>query len=77
MRWYIPAPTEGERRTRRKFAWEKVTATDKDGKSVQIWLEYYLVTEEFVKYQKEVIEEWKTIDRKAIIKKGPKPLLFL
>lgn len=70
MKWYTPSPVEGERRTRQKFAWEKVTAIDKDGKSVQIWLEWYLITEEFVKYKKEVVEEWRPIERRAIIKKG-------
>lgn len=65
MKFHIKNPNEGERRTRRKFAWEMVTAIGKDGKPVKVWLEYYIVTEEFVKYQKEVVEEWKCIERRV------------
>lgn len=68
MKWQIPSPKEGEKRTRRRFAWEPVTVMD-NGISVRVWLEYYLVTEEFVKYKEAVIQEWKVLDRRAI-KKG-------
>lgn len=69
MRRYIPNTKEGDKRTRRKFAWEKVIATDNEGRSAEIWFEWYLVTEEFHKHQKEVVEEWAIIERKLITKK--------
>lgn len=68
MRRYIPNPSEGEKRTRRKFAWEKVLATDNEGRTAEIFLEWYEVTEEFHKHQKEIVEEWAIIERKLIPK---------
>lgn len=69
MRRYIPNPKEGDKRTRLKFAWEKVIATDGEGRSAEIWFEWYEVTEEFHKHKKEVVEEWAVIERKIVDKK--------
>lgn len=66
MKFPIKNPFEGEVRTRRRFAWEKVTVIGKDGVLVDIWFEWYTVTEKFIKYQPEVAQEWKILERKAI-----------
>ena len=67
MKWPIKNPVAGEKRTRRKFALlEAVTAIDKDGKPVKLLFEWYEVTEVFVKYQKEIVQEWATIERRVI-----------
>lgn len=68
MKWSIPNPEEGQKRTRRKFAWEPTTVID-NGVSVRVWLEWYQVTEEFVKFKKEIVEEWVILERR-VIKKG-------
>lgn len=69
MKKLIKNPKTGEKRTRKRFAWEKTIVTDDKGNKYMIWLEFYMCTEEFVEYQKEVVEEWKTIENKIINKK--------
>lgn len=68
MRWPILNHTDGQIRTRKAFAWQPTTVID-NGTTIKIWLECYLISEQFVKYQKEVIEEWRILELKSI-KKG-------
>ena len=72
MKYLIPNPVNGQKRTIRKFAFLPEEMTDAEGKRYTVWLEFYNVIQQFVEGQEFIVREWKEIKREVRgIKKWP------
>lgn len=69
MKFPIPSPKAGQRRTVKRFAWMPEEMTDKEGNRYTVWLEFFNVIQEYIEGQKYIVQEWVDVERK-VNKKG-------
>lgn len=65
MKWKIPKPKQGQKRTVKKFAFIPEELTDDEGNRFVVWFEFYSVEQEFIEGQQMITQEWKEIKRKV------------
>lgn len=65
MKFPIPAPKAGQRRTIKRFAFLPEEMTNDKGDRFTVWLEFYFVIQEFIQEQTYIKEEWREIEKKV------------
>lgn len=65
MKFQIPEPKNGDKRTIKRFAWLPQEIADDSGKRYVVWLEFYYIVQVFFEGQEYVNRQWKEIERKV------------
>lgn len=68
MKWKIPEPKDGDKRTVKRFAWIPQEITDDAGKRYVVWLEFYYIEQVYCEGQEYKTRQWAEVEKK--IKKG-------
>lgn len=64
MKWVLPSPKSGEKRTIKRFAFLPQEIIEGE-KSYIVWFEFYYIMQEFCEGQEYVTRQWKEIERKV------------
>lgn len=67
MKRLIPSPTDGQKRTVKRFAWIPEEISDSEGRRFNVWLEFYNVEQKYVEGQVYINQEW--VDVKKVVRK--------
>lgn len=64
MKFQIPEPKNGDKRTIKRFAFLPQEIIDGE-KSYIVWLEFYYILQEYSEGQEYVTRQWKEVERKV------------